>query len=94
MDSSFRRKTESGFCACAITFQTQSTLRNPLNPELNPICHLLALLVAHHILNVSRIKVRLAERRNLFSERVPSHFKRSVQPEDVKGISVGFAAGA
>ena len=22
----FRRKTKSGFCACAITFQTQSTL--------------------------------------------------------------------
>jgi len=26
---------------------------NPLNAELNPICHLLALL-AHHILHVSR----------------------------------------
>jgi len=23
----FRRKTKSGFCACAVTFQTQSTLR-------------------------------------------------------------------
>jgi len=23
----FRRKTKSGFCACAITFQTQSTTR-------------------------------------------------------------------
>jgi len=30
---------------------------NPLNAELNPIRHLLALLGAHHILNVSRIKV-------------------------------------
>jgi hypothetical protein len=27
---------------------------NPLNAELNPICHLLALLRAHHILHVSR----------------------------------------
>jgi len=27
---------------------------NPLNPELNPICQLLALL-AHHFLHVSRI---------------------------------------
>jgi hypothetical protein len=27
---------------------------NPLNAELNPICHLLALLGAHHILHVSR----------------------------------------
>jgi hypothetical protein len=30
--------------------------RNPVNAELNPICHLLALL-AHHILHVSRIRV-------------------------------------
>ena len=29
----------------------------PLNAELNPICHLLALLGAHHILNISRIRV-------------------------------------
>ena len=27
---------------------------NPLNAQLNPICHLLALLEAHHILYVSR----------------------------------------
>ena len=30
---------------------------NPLNAELNPICHLLALLEAHYILHVSRIRV-------------------------------------
>jgi len=30
---------------------------NPLNAELNPICHLLTLLGAHHILHVSRIRV-------------------------------------
>jgi hypothetical protein len=30
---------------------------NPLNAKLNPICHLLALLEAHHILHVSRIRV-------------------------------------
>jgi hypothetical protein len=30
---------------------------NPLNAELNPIFHLLALLGAHHILHVSRIRV-------------------------------------
>jgi len=29
-------------------------LINPLNAELNPICHLLALFQAHHILYVSR----------------------------------------
>jgi len=31
---------------------------NPLNAELNPICHLLPLLWAHHILHVSRIRVK------------------------------------
>jgi hypothetical protein len=30
---------------------------NPLNAELNPICHLLALLGAHHILHISKIRV-------------------------------------
>ena len=30
---------------------------NPLNAELNPIFHLLALVGAHHILYVSRIRV-------------------------------------
>ena len=29
----------------------------PLNAKLNPICHLLALLGAHHILHISRIRV-------------------------------------
>jgi hypothetical protein len=33
---------------------------NPLNAELNPICHLLALLGANHILHFSRIRVNLA----------------------------------
>jgi len=31
---------------------------NPLNAELNPICHLLALLGAHSIFHVSRIRVK------------------------------------
>ena len=31
---------------------------NPLNAELNPICHLLALLGAHHIFHASRIRVK------------------------------------
>jgi uncharacterized membrane protein len=30
----------------------------PLNDELNPICHLLVLLRAHHILHVSRVRVK------------------------------------
>jgi hypothetical protein len=31
---------------------------NPLNSVLNPICHLLALLGARHILHISRIRVK------------------------------------
>ena len=31
---------------------------NRLNAELNPICHLLPLLGAHHILYFSRIRVK------------------------------------
>ena len=31
---------------------------NPLNPELNSIYYLLALLGAHHFLHVSRIRVK------------------------------------
>ena len=31
---------------------------NPLNAELNPLCHFLALLGAHHFLHVSRIRVK------------------------------------
>ena len=30
---------------------------NPLNAELNPIRHLLALVGAHHIVHVSRVRV-------------------------------------
>jgi hypothetical protein len=35
-----------------------SGILNPINTELNPICHLLALLEAHHILHISRKKVK------------------------------------
>ena len=34
---------------------------NILNAELNPICHLLALLEAHHILHIGRIRVNGGE---------------------------------
>jgi hypothetical protein len=34
-------------------------LLNPANAELNPICHFLALLGAHHILHISRIRVKI-----------------------------------
>ena len=35
---------------------------NPLNVELNPIRYLLALLGAHHILHVSRVRVKRSEK--------------------------------
>jgi hypothetical protein len=38
--------------------ENKQLIINPLNAELNPICHLLALLGAHHILHVSRIRVK------------------------------------
>jgi hypothetical protein len=47
----FGRKTKTGFCACAITF-------NPLNAGLNSVCHLVALLETRPILHVSKIRVK------------------------------------
>jgi len=43
------------------------TVLNPLNPELNPICYLLALLGAHHFLHVSKIRIKLLTFRLLMS---------------------------
>ena len=40
---------------------------NPLKPELNSICYLLALLGAPHFLHVSRIRVKLLTFRQLMS---------------------------
>jgi hypothetical protein len=47
------------YCAelAAREYTVSETLINPLSPELNPICYLLALL-AHHFLCVSRIRVK------------------------------------
>jgi hypothetical protein len=36
----------------------EKRLFSPLNAELNPICHLQALLGAHHIIHVSRERVK------------------------------------
>jgi hypothetical protein len=43
---------------------------NPLNAELNPICHLLALLGNHPILHVSRIRVNLAQDKDFWRDGV------------------------
>ena len=46
---------------------------NPLNPELNPICYLLALLGGHHFIHVSRIRVKLLTFRRLMSHIYMEH---------------------
>jgi len=66
---------------------------NPLNAELNPICHLLALLGAHHILNVSRIRfndpysslntLRVTKSRRM---RWARHVARMAKVRDVCGV--------
>jgi hypothetical protein len=41
-----------------IYFRAKWMQFNPLNAQLNPICHLLALLGVHHILHVSELRVK------------------------------------
>jgi len=41
---------------------------NPLNAELNPICHLLAVVGAHHILHLSRIRVNYIHQLDCFND--------------------------
>ena len=68
------RLEETSFCVLDMGYKTISPIAisccqlkqcefgrlsvNPLNAELNLICYLLALLVAHHFLHVSRIRVK------------------------------------
>ena len=61
----FRRRRKMTSCP---SFRPHGTTRlhwadfreiNPLNSELNPTCHLLALLGAHHILHVSGVRVNI-----------------------------------
>ena len=52
---------------CVYFHYNRCTCVNPLNPELNSICYLLALLGAHHFLHVSRIRVKLLTFRLLMS---------------------------
>ena len=56
---------------------------NPLNAELNPICHLLGLLGAHHILHVRRIRVKLHKQFTAFTQPKWSQtYQSSVQVLD------------
>ena len=55
---------ERDTCNFALLYVTQI---NTLNAELNSICHLLALLGAHHFLHVSRIRDKSLTLRLLMS---------------------------
>jgi hypothetical protein len=44
--------------ASEVTYNNTRDKINPLNAQLNPICHLPALLGAHHILHFSRMRVK------------------------------------
>jgi hypothetical protein len=61
------KQTYTDGSICFSVNLTVSKTINPLNPELNPICYLLALLGANHFLHVSRIRVRLLTFRLLTS---------------------------
>jgi hypothetical protein len=71
----FNERWNNKFCykvaSCWLFLQNHTTMHgsmniNPLSPELNPICYLLALL-AHHFLHISRIRVKLLTLRLLMS---------------------------
>ena len=55
------------FVICVLYSEELFVLLNTLNAELNPICHLLALLGAHHFLHFSRIRVKSLTLRLLMS---------------------------
>ena len=58
----FPQPSSGSYCMCF----AKGVIINPLNPELNPICYLLALL-SHHFLHVSRIRVKSLTLRLLMS---------------------------
>ena len=45
-------------CKLSVGKTTEKFTFKPLKAELNPICHLLTLLGAHHILNISKVRVK------------------------------------
>jgi hypothetical protein len=58
--------------ACSVRESSDDVLKvayiqeffNCLNAKLNPICHLLALVGAHHILHISRVRANTNYRYN------------------------------
>jgi len=61
VSSAWHHRTQIFLAIC------QSVAINPLKPELNSICYLLALLGAYHFLDVSRIRVKILTFRRLMS---------------------------
>ena len=59
-----------------------SVIINPLNPELNPICYLLALLGAHNFLHVSRIRVKQS------SLNTVPHVKKIKHPHSINYTTI------
>jgi len=57
--SMYRYKAHLCVYIYILSIQCCTNALNSLNAELNPICHLLALLGAHHILHISGIKVKM-----------------------------------
>ena len=58
MTNNYTVFTATGICLSMTDTYCCGYSINPLNPELNPICYLLALLGAHNFLHVSRIRLR------------------------------------
>ena len=52
------RHTYIYICVCVCVCFVRRQRVNPLNAELNPICYLLALVGAHHILHFSRVRIK------------------------------------
>ena len=59
--SSKANSPHSAIYSFLLQMRVSSPFLNPLNAELNPICHLLALLGAHPILHISRIRVKVIQ---------------------------------
>jgi hypothetical protein len=62
----------------------------PLNADLNPICHLLALLGAHPILHISKIRVKKGSRYGHISPKGPLYVQGKPGIRSVGGIYHGL----
>ena len=77
----FTKRFFTVFLCPSICLWRNDAVLNLLNAELNLICHLLALLGAHHILHVSRVRVkRLLSIHLAFSSFLRRRLFKSVTP--------------